>query len=288
MLSPQKFLNTSPGTLKNDATIYPATDGSSELPPPPPPPPSSGEVVLYASKGTPTGNWAVESDASAAGGSVMHNRNLGAAKVATASANPADYFEMTFTAEAGVAYHFWMRARAETNSYSNDSVFLQFSDSVDQNGNAVYRIGTTSSTASNLEDCSGCGISGWGWQDNGWGVGVMGPDIYFATTGTHTLRVQVREDGIYIDQLMFSPSRFLTASPGALRNDTNIYPESSGTVASISQPDVVLYASAATATSSWINIYGGSGCGLSGWGWQSFPGLLKNDTHVYTEAGSAS
>jgi len=247
MLSPQKFLNTPPGTFKSDTTIYPTTDGSS-----PPPPPSSGEVVLYASKGVPTGNWRVESDASAAGGVVMHNPNLGAAKLTTPKASPADYFEITFTADSGVPYHFWMRARAENNSYYNDSVYVQFSDSVDQNGSAVYRIGTTSAADPNLEDCSGCGLSGWGWQDNGWGVGVMGPDIYFANSGTHTMRVQVREDGIYLDQLMLSPSRFLTTSPGALKNDTNIYAESGGSVASNSKPDVVLYASKAIATGNWI------------------------------------
>jgi hypothetical protein len=251
MLSPEKFLNTSPGALKNDTTIYPASDGGGS-PPPPPPPPSGSEVVLYASKGTPTGNWRTEPDTTAAGGSVMHNPNLGAAKVTTAAASPADYFEMTFTADAGVPYHLWFRARAESNNYNNDSVFVQFSDSVDQNGAAVNRIGTTSAAAVNLEDCSGCGLSGWGWQDNGWGVGVMGPDIYFATSGTHTIRVQVREDGIFIDQLMLSPARFLTSSPGSLKNDTNIYTESGGTVASNAQPNVVLYASKAIATGNWI------------------------------------
>jgi len=229
MLSPEKFRSTAPGTPKNDTTIYPATDGSGG-PPPPPPPPSSNEVVLYASTGAPTGNWVVESDADSAGGFVMHNPNLGAAKIVTPSASPADYFEMTFTAGAGIPYHFWMRARAQNNSYSNDSVYVQFSDSVDQNGTAVYQIGTASAADPNLEDCSGCGLYGWGWQDNGWGVGVTGPDIYFASTGTHTMRVQVREDGIYIDQLMLSPSRFLTTPPGALKNDTNIYAESTGSV----------------------------------------------------------
>ena len=80
----------------------------------------------------------------------------------------------------------------------------------------------------NLEDCSGCGLSGWGWQDNGWGIGVAGPHITFTTTGTHTLRIQTREDGISIDQIVLSPSRFLAQSPGALKNDTNIYPRSPG------------------------------------------------------------
>ena len=73
-----------------------------------------------------------------------------------------------------------------------------------------------------MEDCSGCGLSGWGWQDNGWGVGVRGPLIYFAGNGVQRLRIQTREDGLSIDLLVLSPDRYLTASPGALKNDNTI------------------------------------------------------------------
>ena len=62
----------------------------------------------------------------------------------------------------------------------------------------------------NLEDCSGCGLSGWGWQDNGWGVGVLGPEVVFASSGTQRIRVQTREDGFTIDQIVLSPQRYLT------------------------------------------------------------------------------
>ena len=85
-------------------------------------------------------------------------------------------------------------------------------------------IGSTSAAEVNLEDCSGCGIAGWGWQDNGWGVNVMGPLVYFGSTGPQTLRVQTREDGFAIDQIVLSPAQFLDASPGALKNDTRILP----------------------------------------------------------------
>src|SRR6185503_14858639 len=93
-------------------------------------------------------------------------------------------------------------------------------------GAPVYRVGTTSGTEINLEDCSGCGLSAWGWQDNGWGVGVLGPQLYFQSTGTHTIRVQGREDGISIDQIVLSPGTYLNNSPGALKNDNTILPRS--------------------------------------------------------------
>jgi hypothetical protein len=119
-----------------------------------------------------------------------------------------------------------MRGKAISNYWANDSVFVQFSGSVNSSGTAQWRIGTTSATEWNLEDCSGCGLSGWGWQDNGWGIGVMGPVVYFATTGTQRIRIQQREDGVSIDQIVLSPATYLSSSPGALENDSAILPRS--------------------------------------------------------------
>jgi acid phosphatase type 7 len=184
---------------------------------------NAGDVILRAADApVRAGGWIVVSDMSAAGGSRIHFPNAGAAKIVDPIANPTKYFEMTFDAEGGVPYRLWMRGKAESNHYFNDSVFVQFSDSVTSGGEATFRIGSPSATTYNLEDCGGCGLSGWGWQDNGWGVGVYGDLIRFASTGTHTLRVQVREDGLSIDQIVLSPSRYLTSSPGALKNDTVI------------------------------------------------------------------
>jgi hypothetical protein len=74
----------------------------------------------------------------------------------------------------------------------------------------------------NLEACSGCGLSGWGWQDNGWGTGVLGPLVYFQTTGPQTLRVQTREDGLAIDQIVLTGTTVIDQSPGAETNDSTI------------------------------------------------------------------
>jgi len=48
--------------------------------------------------------------------------------------------------------------------------------------------------------------------------------MYFAATGSQTIRVQVREDGLSIDQIVLSADRFLAVAPGAARNDTTILP----------------------------------------------------------------
>ena len=36
----------------------------------------------------------------------------------------------------------------------------------------------------------------------------------FATSGTHTMRIQVREDGVQLDQIVLSSAQYLTAAPG--------------------------------------------------------------------------
>lgn len=186
---------------------------------------SATDVVLYAGEAQVKSGWNVVADSTAAGGARLANPNAGASKLSAPIANPSAYFEMSFSAQSGTAYRLWIRGKAENNDWANDSIFVQFSGSVDPGGTAAYRIGTTSATTINLEDCSGCGLSGWGWQDNGWGVGVMGPLIYFSTTGSQTVRVQVREDGLSIDQIVLSPVTYVAASPGALKNDTRILPK---------------------------------------------------------------
>jgi len=193
----------------------------------PPPPPAASDIVVYASTAPlRVGAWRVESDSTAAGGRKMRHPDAGAAKITTASANPASYFEVTFNAEAGRGYRLWLRGKADGSSWANDSVFVQFNKSVTSSGAATWRIGTTSATEVNLEACGGCGVSGWGWQDNGYGTNVLGPLVYFSATGPQTLRVQTREDGFAIDQIVLSPSTYVSASPGALKNDAHILPSS--------------------------------------------------------------
>ena len=167
---------------------------------------SAQEVVLYASQApVKVGNWSAVADSSAAGGARLANPDAGASKLVTPLANPSSYAEFTFSAIAGIPYRIWVRGKAQDNSPYNDSIFVQFSGSLNTSGSAQYRIGTTSAAEINLEDCMGCGIQGWGWQDNGWGIGILGPAIFFQSTGTQTLRIQTREDGFSIDQIVVSP-----------------------------------------------------------------------------------
>src|SRR5581483_959317 len=118
-------------------------------------------AVLYASEASVrVGNWQVVADVTAAGGARMWNPDWGAGKVNTALANPPSYFEMTFNAQANTPYHLWVRGKAQGDSPYNHSVHVQFSDSVNAGGSAVFRVGTTDSTVINLEEDLNYGVSG--------------------------------------------------------------------------------------------------------------------------------
>jgi len=175
---------------------------------------SNGDIVLQAASAkTHVGKWAAAADKTAAGGVVMRQKNEGARKIYVAGRKPANYFEMTFEATAGKPYRLWVHGRADRNYWANDSAFVQFSGSVTESGTPTYRIGTTSAAVVNLEDCRHCGVSGWTWQDNGYGADALGPAIYFAKSGAQTIRVQTREDGLSIDQILLSPRAYLKQQP---------------------------------------------------------------------------
>ena len=192
-------------------------------PTPPPPPPGATTQVIWAKDVAPTsvtGLWSFISDPTAAGGYALWNTDKGKSKISPALATPVNFFEASFDAMAGVPYHIWVRMRAQGNSLNNDSVSAQFSDSVDAFGSAHNRIGTPTGAEFVLQDGSSGSISGWGWADNGFGN--VGPDVYFATTGTHTIRIQQRTDGAVIDQIVISPDISIRNAPGALKNDSTI------------------------------------------------------------------
>ena len=236
-------------------------------PPPPPPPPDATTVVLYASKGTITGSaWQVAADTTAAGGAALWNPNLGKAKVAPALATPPSYVELQFPAKGDVAYHMWVRMRAQDNGAPNDSVHVQFSDAVSGAGSTtrVFGIGSPTSAEVILQDGpSGSAPSGWGWADEGWENPPV--PIYFAATGTHTLRIQAREDGPFIDQIVFSaqPTEFLTNAPGPRENDITILDEAPTSATpscsySLSAAGTSITADGGAGT---FNVSAASGCG---------------------------
>lgn len=184
-------------------------------------------IVLDATDVTvEAGAFSRASSTTGAAGYKMTSVDAGWDSLAGPSGQPVHYFEAAFDASAGIAYHLWFRLRAAADSKWNESVWIQFDDAVDPHGTPLWAIGSTSALLVNLEDCSGCGVSGWGWQDNAWWQGQQ-PLVRFARTGRQRIRVQLREDGVDIDQIVLSATTYVAVSPGALRNDATVVPKGS-------------------------------------------------------------
>jgi hypothetical protein len=170
----------------------------------------------------------VTNDASAADSSFLRTSDFAAAILPAPAASPAHYVDFTFAAESNTRYRLWLRLRAEADSKYNDSLYVQFSDSVNANGAPVYRIGTTAGLTVNLATCATCPPHGWGWQNRAYWLNDTG-DVWFAAAGSHTIRIQAREDGVGVDQIVLSPSQYVDSAPGTAINDATIVPKPTGT-----------------------------------------------------------
>jgi len=183
---------------------------------------SDGDVVLYPSDmASATGNWALVQSASGAGVTKMQSGDYGWSTTNSPLSYPGDYFEATFSAPAYVKYHVWVRLRAANDSKYNDSIWVQFSDALDRNGNSVYPVGSSNALLVNLENCNSCGVSGWGWQDKAYWL-QQENIVQFPSTGTHRIRVQTREDGVQVDQIVLSAVNYFWSAPGSVSNDSTI------------------------------------------------------------------
>ncbi len=165
------------------------------------------------------GAWEPQADSTAADGTALGTVDSGWSSTSAPLAQPSDYFDVRFPAQAGRSYRVWLRLKAEADSKWNDSVWLQFSDAR-VNGEPAYGINSTEGLAINLENCADCGVAGWGWQDRAYWLARTA--ITFGTSGTQTMRVQTREDGVAIDQIVVSASAWVSASPGQVGGDSTI------------------------------------------------------------------
>ena len=245
---------------------FAGTPAPAPAPAPVPVASSSDNIVLHATKATIVGNaWTRVSDTSAAGGARLSNADAAMPKLASAAAAPASYVEMAFTAQTGRAYRLWIRGRAQNDSWQNDSTFVQFSGSLGADGAAAFRIGTASATIVSIEEGSGSGLAGWGWQDNGYGIAVAGAPISFDAP-SQKIRIQVREDGLSIDQIVLSPVQYWTAAPGAGKNDNVVLIEQTGAAAptapqTAGTPVAVTWAQLVNAMNNGPELWKSRGCG---------------------------
>src|SRR5215467_12127428 len=158
-------------------------------------------IVIYASDiaaGSFHGAWTKTGDATAAAGTAAITPDSGVSNTSAPLASPTDYVDVTFNANAGVPYTFWMRVKATANSKWNDSLYVQFSDAL-SSGSPIYPMNTTSGLLINLAtDGTATSLNGWGWANGAYWLSQPAT-FTFANSGSHTMRIQIREDGVQFD-----------------------------------------------------------------------------------------
>jgi hypothetical protein len=183
--------------------------------------------VIYASEipaSARHGSWTSAGDGTSPNGVKLVTPNNGVAHTTAPLASPADFIDVTFNANAGTSYRIWLRLQSAGNVKENDSVWVQFSDAV-ANGSSVYGLNSTSGLLVNLAtDGTGGSLAGWGWQNTAYWLS-QATTVTFATSGAHTMRIQVREDGVQLDQIVLSPNTYLNSAPGSATNDGTVVPK---------------------------------------------------------------
>lgn len=126
-----------------------------------------------------------------------------------AESSPTHYFDTSFKARTGKLYHVWARlAVAADNDFgTSDSLYIQFSDAL-EDGNPVNRIGTSQGLVVSQSSKT------WAWVDIWNGTETTGEIVSFENDGDHTVRVQRREDGSAIDQIVISSGTYFASPPG--------------------------------------------------------------------------
>jgi hypothetical protein len=185
------------------------------------------KVVIYASDLPPAalhGSWTVAPDPQSPNGTKLVTSDTGFAATDAPLVTPAHFVEVTFNADAGRPYTLWLRLKALNNSKFNDAVWVQFSDAL-AGGSPIYPIGSASGLAVNLAtDGSAASLNGWGWQNSAYWMSQP-TTVTFASAGAHTLRIQLREDGVQLDQIVLSATTYLNVAPGSATNDSMIVPK---------------------------------------------------------------
>lgn len=126
-----------------------------------------------------------------------------------AESSPTHYFDTNFKARSNTLYHVWARLKvaAASDFGTSDSLYLQFSDAL-EDGDPVNRIGGSQGLVVSQGDNT------WAWDDIWQGTQTTGEIMSFEWSGDHTVRIQRREDGFAVDQIVLSSSTYFNQPPG--------------------------------------------------------------------------
>jgi hypothetical protein len=144
--------------------------------------------------------------------------DAGAPKLNAPLAHPVNHIEVSFLADPTQEYKLWIRLKAERNFWGNDSVWVQFSG-----GQTGVRDRHNRRACGEPGGMPALRPVGVGLGRRGWGaVNQNGTTLRFPAGGPQRLRIQTREDGVAIDQIVLSSRNYKTTRPGTAKNNTVI------------------------------------------------------------------
>jgi regulation of enolase protein 1 (concanavalin A-like superfamily) len=185
---------------------------------------STSEIVLYASDTLSSnrhGAWGLTNNPDSPDGLTLGMGNDGLAALEAPLASPTHYVDLEFDATAGTLYTLWLRLYPVSDSKWNDSVWVQFSDAL-VNDAPAYEMNTNGGLLVNLAtDSTAASLHRWGWANGAYWL-AQPATVSFSTTGPHTIRIQLREDGVGLDQIVLSSGRYRDARPGRVTDDHTI------------------------------------------------------------------
>lgn len=191
------------GTALGWSVLAMTTGGGRQSPAP--------EVVVYASDLTAgaLSEFDFWADPASPGGKLIGTVNEGG----ELDPPPEDDPHVTFkvAVQGGVPYRCWihMKVGAPKGKSQANMLWVQFTDAVDEKNEAVLKPGTGSYLTAQSSP-----RPGWRWVGcDAANPGASASLIRFRTSGHATVRLQAGMEGVGFDQVLLSPSRFLTTAP---------------------------------------------------------------------------
>lgn len=169
---------------------------------------TSSEIVVYMSdlKAEALSELDFIDDAASPGGKLIGLPNNGDELDPPPENDP--HLTFNVQVQSGVPYRCWvhMKVGAPKGRSTANVIWVQFSDAVNQSGQAVYRLGTN-----NFLTAQGPQQEGWSWV----GCEAGGSDalVYFSKSGEATVRIQAGAEGVGFDQFLLSPAKYLKEPP---------------------------------------------------------------------------
>jgi len=171
----------------------------------------ASEIVVYAAdlpEGALSDELAFWDDPASPAGKMIGIPNTGDELDPPPENDPAITFEVAV--HQGIPYRCWihMKVGAPMGKSQANVLWAQFSDSVNADGDQVYRPGSGSYlTAQGPEE------EGWVWVGCDPDDTASDPLVQFGTNDPITVRIQAGMEGVGFDQFLLSPAHYLENAP---------------------------------------------------------------------------